>query len=82
MIALTPAALTGLMTHIVNTAHGCTDSAGEPLRLGTMSESQLRTAAITALMIATGEVVYPTDLGPIKTRAPRAPVGVIEVQAG
>lgn len=82
MIVVNPAVLNLLITNIVNAAHGCTDTAGDRVQLGTMGEQQLRTAATTALAIATGQVVYPSDLGPIKVKQARPPAGAIDIITG
>lgn len=50
-----------LMTNIVESTHGLTDTVGEPRVMSTIAEPQLRIAAIVALQIATGETIWPGD---------------------
>lgn len=46
-----------LISAVVASAHSLRDHNGDLPTLGTMSEQQLRTAAITALSIATGQTI-------------------------
>lgn len=54
--------LNEMIKHIAECSHMMTDMAtGERVRFGTLSEQSLRTAALTAMTIATGDPVWPGD---------------------
>lgn len=53
--------LKALMTEIVGATHELTDTAGDPQVMSTIAEPQLRTAALVALQIATGQTIWPGD---------------------
>lgn len=61
MIVISALALKDLMTKIVGTTHQLTDTAGNPQVMATITEPQLRQAALVALQIATGESIWPGD---------------------
>ena len=78
MLVAKPAALRDLMQSIVNATHGLTDVVGEKQMISTIDERTLRAAALTALFIATGGVVWPGD-EPLRIPAPKPAPGVLQV---
>ncbi len=75
MIVLTEYALKQLMTAIVNASHGLVDETGEAVISNTIGEPQLRMAALTSIMIATGNSIWPGDR-PITIRRPKQTLGI------
>lgn len=65
------------MTQIVEGTHGLTDTVGDPSPIGTISEAQLRIAAIVALQIATGQTIWPGDRT-IHIRKPKIRQGIFQ----
>jgi hypothetical protein len=65
-----------LMEQIVRAAQALVYTSGQPVALNTMDEITLRTAARTAVNIATGQIVWPASLGKLVVRRPQ-PVGDI-----
>ena len=61
MIVVPTMTMRNLMTSIVEASHGLCDELGNMHVCATISESQLRMAALVALNIATGEVIWPQD---------------------
>lgn len=59
MLVLSDAAIRMLTETIVNAARSTTDTAGGRAQLGTMNGDALRTAAIMAVSVATGQPVWP-----------------------
>lgn len=80
MIVIAPVAMKMLMTQIVEAAHMLSDELGEPHIVGTISEPQLRMAALVALQVATGEAIWPGDRK-IVIRQPRQSYGIFEEAA-
>jgi len=79
MHVIQPQALTALMSAIVNATHGLTDTAGDRQSIGTIDSLRLRTAALVALQIATGETIFPGD-ETLVIAEPKAPSGVLRVE--
>lgn len=77
MIVVPATTLRHLMTQIVEAAHGLSDENGEPHILSTLDASQLRVAALTALVIATGQMIWPGDQT-IKIKRPRVRQGIFQ----
>jgi hypothetical protein len=77
MIVVPQITLKTLMTQIVEATHSLTDTVGEPRTMSTISEPQLRIAAIVALQIATGETLWPGDRT-ITIKRPRVRQGIFE----
>lgn len=61
MLIAASSVLTALEQDIASRARDVTDHNGKPVILPTISPAQLRSAAITALFIATGQVIWPAD---------------------
>lgn len=61
MIVLPEVALREMMTQIVGASHSLTDTAGNQAMISTISEPQLRMAALVAMEIATGQTIWPGD---------------------
>lgn len=66
-----------LMTAIVESVHGLSDDLGMPWMAPTISEPQLRMAALVALQMATGEPIWPGDKV-IKIRRANVRHGIFE----
>jgi hypothetical protein len=79
MIVVPEITMKNLMTQIVEATHGLTDTAGTPQTMSTIDEPRLRMAAIVAIQVATGEVVWPGDRT-IRLKQPRQSFGIIEVE--
>lgn len=60
MLVVTEGQLADLIQKIVSTAHNSTDLEGNRAKLPTMEQSALRTAALAALLVATGHIVGTT----------------------
>lgn len=75
MIVLPEITLKDLMANIVTAAHQLSDELGEAHPLSTITEPQLRQAAIVALQIATGESIWPGDR-PIRLRRQTRSYGI------
>lgn len=61
MIVISPQSLSDLMQSIVQTAMSGVDHHGQRQVLKTMDPAALRGAALAALTLATGDVVWPAD---------------------
>lgn len=61
MLAVNEPALRLLMTHIITTVHTTRCPKTGRQQVATIDEKSLRTAAITALMIAAGDTVIPAS---------------------
>jgi hypothetical protein len=62
MPAVMPKSVLNMLIKTIGEAsHMLTDEIGAPIRFGTLGEKELRTAALTALTIATGEPIWPGD---------------------
>lgn len=61
MIVAPATALKILMTQIVEASHSLCNEIGDPHVISTVSEANLRMAAICALQIASGVEVWPGD---------------------
>lgn len=61
MLVISASDLSGLIGEIAQRARSISDHNGDPVVLPTMSDVSLRAAALTALMTATGQVVWPGD---------------------
>jgi hypothetical protein len=61
MLVITGSSLNGLITEIASRAREVRDHNGDMVILPTLTSGQMRAAALTALFIATGEVVWPGD---------------------
>lgn len=79
MLVISGSDLNGLMTDIAVRARAVTDHNGKPVVMSTMPESQLRAAAQAALMIATGEMIWPADRN-IDLRQDAEPRGAVNIQ--
>jgi hypothetical protein len=77
MIVLPEYALKTLMTQIVTARHAMTDAAGNPISLGTVDEKTMRMAALVAMQILVGELVFPGDRK-ILVRRPKRQTGIFE----
>lgn len=55
--------------------HGLCDDLGDPRVMNTISEPQLRMAALVALQVATGEAIWPGDKV-IQLRRPKVRQGI------
>ena len=69
-----------LMEVIVQTSHGMTDTAGRRAHVSTIDPKALRTAAVTALMIATGNVVIPGDERVLVRAQPEPMAGILHTE--
>ena len=78
MIVIQPAYLTALIENIIVTTHGLTDTRGNLRTIGTIDAKALRTAALTALSVATGETVVAGDER-IVLDPPRQAAGILQV---
>lgn len=79
MLVISDANLTGLIGEIAQRARSITDHNGDAVILPTMTDQQLRTAAITAIAIAAGRTVWPAD-EPIDLRAKERQNGPLSIQ--
>lgn len=61
MLAVNEPALRLLMTHIITAVHTTRSPKTGRQSIATIDEKALRTAALTALMIASGETVIPAS---------------------
>lgn len=59
-----------LMTQIITATHGMVDELGEPVIMSTITEPQMRMAALVAVQIATGQTVWGGDK-PVTLRRPK-----------
>lgn len=79
MLVISAADMTGLVSDIATRARAITDHNGSKALFSTMDEQNLRTAALTALMIATGEIVWPADK-PLNIQRNQRPTGPLNIQ--
>ena len=77
MIVASEITLKTLMAQIVEATHRLTNEIGDAHMNSTITEPQLRMAALTAMQIATGEPVWPGDRK-IVIRQPRQSFGIFE----
>lgn len=56
-----PLDLSTLQAAIVAATHGITDAQGQRVMIGTIDDRRLATAALVAIQIALGDVVWPGD---------------------
>lgn len=77
MIVVPEMTLRLLMQHLVEATHGLGDHRGNVHRVGTIGAAELRMAALTALNIVTGEVVWPDDQK-VKVPAPSINTGIFQ----
>lgn len=78
MLVISADALTQLMQDIAFRAREVTDHNGKTVILPTMTDRQLRGAALSALFQATGQVVWPGD-EKLDLRADPAPRGTLAI---
>lgn len=77
MIVVPDMVLKNLMTNLVEATHGLADHRGNRHRVGTISEKELRMAALNALNQILGEVAWPSDQK-IILPAPRINAGIFQ----
>lgn len=77
IIVLPEMTMRRLMTNIVEAVHGLGDDLGNVWVAPTISEAQLRQAAMVAVQIATGEPIWPGDRV-IKIRRANVRHGIFE----
>lgn len=77
MIVVPGMTMRALMTSIVEATHGLSDELGAMHIQPTISEAQLRMAALVALQIATGEHIWPGDKA-IRIRRAKVRTGIFE----
>lgn len=61
MLIVSTPSLSGLIQDIASRAREVTDHNGDQVVLPTINDRQLRAAALVALSIATGEIIWPAD---------------------
>lgn len=71
------ASLRSVETAIAAASHGLTDTNGDKITTSTIDPQALKTAALLALQIATGHVMWPGD-EPLRIKKPRQVQGVVE----
>ena len=76
MIVIPEMVMKSLMQQIVGATQHLTDTAGNRVVLGTIMEPQLRTAVLSAMLIVTGQAVWPEDR-PIVIQRPKFSHGII-----
>lgn len=79
MLVISAADLNGLIGEIAQRARAITDHNGDPVILPTLTDQQLRTAALTAITIAAGRTVWPADEA-IDLRAKERQTGPLTIQ--
>lgn len=79
MLVIPVAVLSEVMQVLVQATHHLTDLAGERKQLSTIDERRLRSAALAALLVATGDSVMPGDER-ITVRRPRQSMGVVNYE--
>lgn len=70
MIILPEYSMKQLMTQIVTATHSLQDELGDPVVMSTITEPQMRMAALIAIQIATGQTVWGGDR-PVQIKRPR-----------
>jgi hypothetical protein len=71
--------LLALQSDICDTVQGLTDTSGERILSNTIDSRTLQTAALLALQIATGHVVWP-GTETLRIKAPKPVIGSIVVE--
>lgn len=79
LLVVSEVGLRGLEGAIVLAAHAVSDTAGAAVILNTIDATALRSAALAALLIATGKVVWPGDERLI-IRQPKREANVVSVE--
>lgn len=78
MLVISESDLNGLVTEIATRARSLIDHNGRQVVVPTITDRQLRAAALSAMFIATGEVVWPADkpLDLAVENVPRGPLTI------
>jgi len=61
MLIIPAGALRIMQEAVVKAMHSIVDQNGQPVTIGTVEDARLNTAALTAVIIAAGNVVWPGD---------------------
>ena len=76
MLVVRPGTLRSLMEAIVSASHDLTDQNGERVAISTIDERALRGAALSSLISAVGDIVWPGDRA-IDMPTPRPAPGAV-----
>lgn len=77
MIVIPEFILTNLMGQIAQAKHELVDQDGASVMLGTIEAKQLRAAALVAIQVAVGDIVWPGDRKISRPR-PKVSQGIFE----
>jgi len=78
MLIISGSSLNGLVTEIASRLREIHDHNGEPVILPTIPPDQIRAAALSALFVGAGQVIWPGDV-PINLKR-KASRGFVDIQ--